>query len=66
MKRNVCGFDQKIRIFAGVIILSLSIAGPKSVWGLVGLVPLITGLMGYCPLYSIIGQGSCSKEDKQE
>jgi hypothetical protein len=64
MKKNVCGMDQKIRIGLGIIILSLSIAGPRSAWGLLGLIPLLTGLIGYCPAYKMIGRKDCDQSDK--
>ncbi len=47
--------DRFIRVVAGAVVLSLTVAGPKSLWGLVGLVPLATGLVGFCPLYRILG-----------
>jgi hypothetical protein len=40
-------------------ILSLAFIGPQTVWGYVGLVPLITGLVGYCPLYAMLGLNTC-------
>lgn len=66
MKKNVCGLDQKIRIGLGIIILSLSIAGPRSAWGLLGLIPLLTGLIGYCPAYKLIGKKDCDISNKEE
>jgi hypothetical protein len=51
--------DRTIRVAAGVALLSLTIVGPKSLLGLVGLVPLATGLFGVCPIYSIFGFKTC-------
>ncbi|MDK3019573.1 YgaP family membrane protein [Pseudodonghicola flavimaris] len=59
MPRNEGTLDRTLRIIVGLILLSLIFIGPKSMWGLVGLIPLITGLVGYCPLYSIIGLNTC-------
>jgi hypothetical protein len=47
--------DRVIRVVIGVALISLVFVGPKSLWGLVGLVPLATGLFGFCPLYRLIG-----------
>jgi len=46
--------DRAVRIILGLAVLSLVFVGPKSMWGLVGVVPLLTGLVGVCPLYSLI------------
>lgn len=52
--------DRAIRVIAGLAILSLTVLGPKTMWGLVGLIPLITGIAGTCPLYSIFGLNTCA------
>ena len=57
--KNVGGIDKILRILAGLILLSLVFIGPQTAWGWVGLVPLLTGLFGFCPLYKIIGLNSC-------
>jgi len=46
-------FDRAMRIVAGLAILSLMFVGPESLWGLLGFIPLITGVVGYCPLYGL-------------
>ena len=51
--------DRVIRVALGVALLALVVAGPKTLWGLVGLVPLITGLAGTCPIYSLFGISTC-------
>ncbi len=58
-KTNEGAADRILRIVAGVALLSLTVVGPKTGWGLVGLVPLVTGLVGTCPLYSILGLSTC-------
>lgn len=57
MEKNVGRVDQWIRIILGVAILSLLIFidGSPRFWGLLGLIPLITGIIGYCPLYALLG-----------
>jgi hypothetical protein len=54
MKMNEGALDRILRVLAGLAILSLALVGPKTVWGYLGLVPLITGAAGYCPLYAIL------------
>ena len=55
MAKNVGTVDRVVRILAGLALLSLVVVGPKSLWGLVGLVPLATGLISWCPAYSLFG-----------
>jgi len=59
MKVNEGTMDRGFRIVLGLGLLSLVFTGPQTMWGLVGLVPLITGLVGNCPLYSIVGISTC-------
>lgn len=58
-QNNVGGIDKILRIVVGLVLLSLIFIGPKTWWGLIGLIPLGTALLGNCPLYSIIGVSSC-------
>mgnify|MGYP001602429945 CR=1 FL=1 len=55
MTRNEGNLDRGLRIIAGLVLISLVFIGPQTPWGWVGLVPLVTGLVGICPLYSILG-----------
>ena len=59
MTRNVGGIDKGLRIVAGLILLALGWFGPLGWWGLIGLVPLVTGLIGSCPAYSLLGVNTC-------
>lgn len=59
MPRNEGTLDRALRIILGLILLSLVFIGPQTLWGLIGLIPLLTGLMGYCPLYQMIGLSTC-------
>ena len=59
MTRNEGQIDRALRIVAGIAILSLMFIGPKSNWALLGLVPLLTGLVGTCPVYSLLGINTC-------
>ena len=60
MSLNVGKNDRLLRIIVGVAILSLTVIGPKSLWGLIGLIPLLTGLVGKCALYSLLGLSTTS------
>jgi hypothetical protein len=64
MKRNVGGIDKVLRIVAGLGLLSLLfiLEGSAKWFGLIGLVPLGTALVGVCPLYSILGLSTCPAE----
>jgi hypothetical protein len=59
MNRNVGSIDRAIRVVAGLALLSLTVVGPKTAWGLVGLVPLVTALAGWCPAYTLLGIRTC-------
>ncbi len=61
MKQNVGSIDRFVRVALGIVLLSLMLVleGNARWWGLVGLVPLLTGLFGTCPLYSIFGLSTC-------
>jgi len=66
MKANVGGVDKILRIVAGLGLLSLVLIleGNARWWGLVGLIPLATGLINFCPLYALLGLNSCPMKDK--
>lgn len=52
--------DRTIRIVLGLALISLVFVGPRSLLGLVGAVPLLTGVIGFCPLYRVFGIRTCS------
>ncbi len=56
---NVGTIDRAVRIILGLFLLALTMVGPQTPWGFVGLVPLLTGIFGTCPLYSLIGVNTC-------
>lgn len=62
MKANVGGIDRALRIVLGLVLLSLVVVGPQTLWGLLGLVPLATGLMRFCPVYPLLGISTCSRQ----
>ena len=56
---NVGGFDRFARMLVGTALLAMIFVGPKTLWGLVGLVPLLTGLLRTCPPYRLFGVNTC-------
>lgn len=61
MKANVGGIDKLLRIVVGIALLSMVfvLEGSARWFGLIGLVPLLTAFVGFCPLYSILGVNTC-------
>jgi hypothetical protein len=55
MTLNEGTLDRVIRVVLGIALLSLAFVGPKTWIGLVGVVPLLTGIVGFCPLYRLVG-----------
>jgi hypothetical protein len=51
--------DRAVRVVAGVAILALAFIGPKTPWAYLGAIPLLTGLLGTCPLYTLFGWSTC-------
>lgn len=60
MKSNVGGIDRTIRIVAGLALMGLAATGTVGAWGWIGIVPLATGLIGWCPPYAMLGFSTCS------
>jgi hypothetical protein len=59
MNKNVGSLDRGLRVVAGILLLSLTVIGPKSLWGLVGILPLLTAVMSWCPAYTLFGIRTC-------
>lgn len=57
---NMGKLDRGIRAVVGLVLLSLVVVGPQTLWGLVGLVPLLTAIVGRCPAYDLLGVRTCS------
>lgn len=53
--------DRLLRIIVGLVLISLVFVGPQTPWGWVGVVPLLTGLVGFCPAYTLLGINTCRK-----
>lgn len=59
MKTNEGGIDRIVRIVVGLVLIGLTLNGNIGVWGWIGVVPLATGALGMCPLYSLLGLNTC-------
>jgi len=57
--KNVGSVDKYLRIAVGAILIALVFVGPQSPWGWIGVIPLATGLLGFCPLYKLLGLNTC-------
>lgn len=66
MKQNIHNIERVIRIIAGLGLISLAFIGPANPWFLLGAVPLLTGLLGRCPPYALLGINTCRLESKQK
>ncbi len=60
LRKNVGNVDRMVRIAIGVGLLSLAFIGPHTAWGYLGLVPILTGIVGWCPAYCPFGISTCS------
>lgn len=61
MKQNIGNIERVVRIVVGAGILSLAFIGPATPWGYLGIVPILTGLVGWCPPYALLGISTCGK-----
>ncbi len=66
MKKNVGTVDRALRIILGLGLLSLTVVGPQTLWGLIGIVPLMTGALSFCPLYPILGLNTCPLQNHKK
>jgi hypothetical protein len=60
MTINEANWDRIARVVAGLLLIGLAATGKIGLWGYVGVVPLLTGALGHCPIYSMLGVSTCS------
>jgi len=60
MTSNVGGIDRILRIVLGLVLIGLTLNGNIGIWGWLGVVPLATGLIGWCPPYAMFGFSTCA------
>ncbi len=63
VKVNAGVVDRGARVVVGIVLLSLVFIGPQTPWGWIGLVPLLTAFLGWCPAYSLVGCRTGTAED---
>ncbi len=63
MTRNVGTFDRALRTILGLGLIAIVFVGPQTPWGWLGLVPLATALVGWCPPYALLGLSTCSASE---
>jgi len=56
---NEGGADRAVRIVVGLVLIALAFVGPKTPWGYLGIIPLATGFLGSCPIYTVFGINTC-------
>jgi hypothetical protein len=59
MKTNEGTLDRALRIVVGLVLLALALTGTVGAWGWIGVVPIITGALGWCPAYTLLGISTC-------
>jgi hypothetical protein len=57
--KNVGTVDRAVRVLVGVVLIALVFVGPRTPWGWIGLIPLVTALVSWCPLYRLLGVRTC-------
>jgi len=63
MTKNIGDIERIVRIVGGLVLIALAATGTVGVWGWLGLVPLATGLIGWCPPYSLLGINTCKNKN---
>jgi len=62
VKKNIHSVERVVRIIVGIVLTSLAFWGPANLWFLLGIIPLVTGLVGWCPPYAMLGISTCPRE----
>lgn len=62
MKQNVGNAERAVRVVVGLALIGLAASGTVGAWGYLGVVPLLTGVVGWCPPYALLGWNTCKKK----
>jgi hypothetical protein len=62
MKTNIHPIERAVRVVVGLGLCSLAVVGPANPWFLIGVVPVLTGLLGWCPPYQLLGISTCPRK----
>lgn len=60
MKCNSGGIERSLRVLAGLVLITLAVTGTVGMWGWIGVIPLFTGIVGFCPAYALFGMNTCN------
>ena len=63
MTKNIGTLDRAVRIVLGLVLIALVFVGPETPWGWIGLIPLATGLVSFCPAYRLLGLRTCTPKE---
>jgi hypothetical protein len=66
LPRNEHVADRVVRVLVGIALVSLVFVGPQTPWGLIGLLPIATGLLGSCPAYTLFGISTCRPKSAKQ
>ena len=64
MARNEGTIDRALRVIAGIVLIVMALRGMYTPWTWIGVVPLLTALMGWCPAYTLVGLSTCPLQRK--
>jgi len=59
MKCSSVGIERSLRVLVGLVLITLAVTGVVGMWGWVGVIPLFTGIVGFCPVYTLFGMNTC-------
>jgi len=65
MKQNIHNIERVIRVVLGLALTSMAFVGPSNLWFLLGLIPVATGLLGWCPPYALLGISTCPRNESK-
>jgi hypothetical protein len=63
MKKNIHPVERVVRVLVGLGLMSMAFVGPQSLWFLIGIAPVLTGLSGWCPPYQMLGISTCKMKN---
>ncbi len=62
MTTNIGNMERVIRAVVGIVLIALVFVGPKTAWGWIGIIPLATAILGWCPPYALLGIDTCKRK----
>jgi hypothetical protein len=60
MRKNIHPIERVLRVLVGLVLIAMAFVGPANLWFLIGIVPVFTGLSGWCPPYQLLGISTCN------